>query len=366
VSAPARPGRRRRPRLPEAADAAFHDAHQPGVATRQQAHVALAAFDVVDDATPDDVRDVLAAWSAAAARLMAGGRSAQDVDAGRDGGEAHELVPAGLTLTFGLGPGLFDPARFGLADRRPIGLEPLPAFACDALDERRCGGDLCVQACADDPQVAFHAIHALTRAAHGIARPRWAQTGFVRRGTVEDRGRTPRNLLGFREGASNLRDPGQLARHVWVDRGDRTGMRGGTYLVVRRIRADLEAWDAAPIAAQERAVGRTKVTGARLEAPDRDAHTVRAGPALNGGARLLRRSYNFFDGVDTATGALDAGLLLLCFQRDPRRQYAPIQRALDAQDALARYGVHTGSAVFAIPPGCRPGGYVGEPLLEAP
>jgi deferrochelatase/peroxidase EfeB len=366
VSAPARPGRRRPPRLPEAADATFHGVHQPGVATRQQGHLALAAFDVADGATRDDLRGVLAAWSAAAPRLMAGRRAGGEVDSGRDGGEAHELEPAGLTLTIGLGPGLFAPARFGLGDRRPVALEPLPAFACDALDERRCGGDLCVQACAEDPQVVFHAIHTLTGLASGTARPRWAQTGFVRRGTVEGRGRTPRNLLGFREGASNLRDPELLARHVWVDRGDRTGMRGGTYLVVRRIRADLAAWDATPVAEQERAVGRTKVTGARLEAPAGDAHVVRAGPAVNDGARLLRRSYNFFDGVEPATGALDAGLLLLCFQRDPRRQYVPIQRRLDAADALDRYGAHTGSAVFAIPPGCERGGYVGRALLEEP
>jgi hypothetical protein len=34
-------------------------------------------------------------------------------------------------------------------------------------------------------------------------------------------------------------------------------------------------------------------------------------------------------------------------------------------DRLAEYVVHTGSGVFAVPPGAGPGGFVGETLLGA-
>ena len=44
-------------------------------------------------------------------------------------------------------------------------------------------------------------------------------------------------------------------------------------------------------------------------------------------------------------------------------QFVPIQRRLGANDALNEYIRHTGSAVFAIPPGASPGGYVGQGLL---
>lgn len=317
--------------------------HQPGVATPQQAHLVLAAFDVT---APDRaaLADLLARWTAASARLETGRRSAKEVDAGLDSGEAHELEPARLTITFGLGETLFD-ARFGLADRRPTALRELPPFTGDELDPGRSGGDLAVQACADDPQVAVHAMRTLTRIAAPTARPRWAQTGFLQRGTVADRGHTPRNLLGFREGAANIRDPRELDRHVWIDTGDRTFMRGGTYLVYRRIRLDLNAWDATPPDEQAGAIGRAKVTGARHEPPRPTSHV-----ALSQSQRLLRRSYNFFDGVDPATKQLDAGLLLICFCRDPRRQFVPLQRRLAEQDALSPYAVHTASAVFAVPP----------------
>ncbi len=96
--------------------------------------------------------------------------------------------------------------------------------------------------------------------------------------------------------------------------------------------------------------------------PD-DAHIRLAAPASNGGAKLLRRGYSFTDGVDPRTAGLDAGLFFLAYQRDPRRQFVPIQQRLAAQDALNEYIEHTSSAIFAIPPGTRRGGWIGETLF---
>jgi deferrochelatase/peroxidase EfeB len=62
-------------------------------------------------------------------------------------------------------------------------------------------------------------------------------------------------------------------------------------------------------------------------------------------------------------GTIDAGLFFAAYQRDPRRQFVPIQRRLAEHHQHGEYLVHTASALFAIPPGCRAGGYVGDTLL---
>ena len=80
------------------------------------------------------------------------------------------------------------------------------------------------------------------------------------------------------------------------------------------------------------------------------------------GIRMLRRGYNFTDGTD-GLGHLDAGLFFIAFCRDAARQFVPMQRALAATDALNEYIEHTGSAVFACPPGVRPGEYWGQALF---
>jgi deferrochelatase/peroxidase EfeB len=71
---------------------------------------------------------------------------------------------------------------------------------------------------------------------------------------------------------------------------------------------------------------------------------------FNDGARLLRRGYNFVDGSD-GLGRLDAGLFFIAYQRDPRKQFVPIQTRLSRQDALNEYIRHTSSGLFACPPG---------------
>jgi deferrochelatase/peroxidase EfeB len=51
--------------------------------------------------------------------------------------------------------------------------------------------------------------------------------------------------------------------------------------------------------------------------------------------------------------------------RDPHAQFVPMQRALANEDVMMEYIEHTGSAVFACPPGLAEGQYWGQPLLEA-
>ncbi len=353
----------------------FHGRYQGGITTPPQAHMRFAAFDV--SGSRADLAGLLRAWSDAAARMCAGapvGPVGGDPDtAPVDTGDAYGLRAARLTVTIGFGPSLFD-GRFGLEAGYPPALAELPAFTGDRLEPGRSGGDLAVQACADDRQVAFHAVRTLARIGHGVATARWSQSGFD---SAPD-GRTGRNLMGFKDGTNNLdaSDAAAMRRNVWVGTGDDPAwMRGGTYLVTRRIRVRIERWDASDLDEQETDVGRRKVSGAPLGARSefapvdpalepRHSHIMLANPRGAGSEaeRILRRGYSFDDGL-LPDGRLDAGLFFAAFQRDPRRQFVPIQRRLAEHDLLGEYLVHTGSALFAVPPGCRAGGYVGDTLI---
>ena len=318
-----------------------------------------------------------------------GGATATSYDAPPlDTGEALGLGTSGLTLTFGFGPTLFEKDgrdRFGLRDRRPSALRELPHFPADQLDPSRSNGDLCVQACADDPQVAVHAIRNLSRIAFGTAALRWAQLGFGRTSSTSTAQATPRNLFGFKDGTANLKaeDRAGTEKFVWVQQGDDAGadwLTGGTYLVARRIDMRIEPWDRTSLREQEALVGRDRAAGAPLSGgtehtePDfdrqgrdgpliaADAHVRLAHPDQNGGVRMLRRGYNFTDG-STTLGNLDAGLFFIAFVRDPDEHYIPMQTRLSAQDGLMEYLQHTGSGLFAVPPGTGGTGWIGEGLL---
>ena len=371
--------------LPDLQTVAFHDTHQAGIATAQQEHLHFAALDIVTEEMIE-VRDLLRAWSEAAARMTTGEPAGEDNYAQftppDDTGEAFDLSPARLTVTFGFGPSLFVEGRFGFS--RPEALAPLPPLTGDVLDEGRSDGDLCVQACADDPQVAFHAVRNLVRLARGVAVVRWSQLGFGRTASTSKTQSTPRNLMGLKDGTANIKaeDEDAMRRFVWVPQGEGPAwMAGGTYLVARRIRMLIEVWDRVSLGEQEASVGRHKYSGAPigkgdefdpvdLEAKgedglpliDKDAHVRLARQSED--EKILRRGYSFTDGFDAERGQLDAGLFFISFQRDPNKQFVPLQQRLAANDRLNEYIRHTGSALFACPPGAREGGYVGERLFE--
>ncbi|MFI1416764.1 iron uptake transporter deferrochelatase/peroxidase subunit [Streptomyces sp. NPDC020731] len=346
----------------------FHGAHQAGIATPVQDRLHFAAFDVTTDDRAEFV-GLLKEWTDAARRLTAGRAVGEGAYGGLaeappdDTGEALGLKPSRLTLTIGFGPSLF--AKFDLAGRRPEALVELPKFAGDNLDRHRSGGDLCVQACADDPQVAVHAIRNLARIGFGRVVVRWSQLGFGKTSSTTPDAQTPRNLFGFKDGTRNISGTEQdrLEKFVWV--GEKDGpewMAGGSYLVARRIRMHIETWDRTSLQEQEDIFGRDKGEGAPvgrakerdepfLKAMKPDAHVRLAHPEANAGATLLRRGYSFTDGTD-GLGRLDAGLFFLAYQRDPRTGFIRVQRNL-AQDALNEYIQHVGSALFAVPPGVR-------------
>ncbi|WP_416482138.1 iron uptake transporter deferrochelatase/peroxidase subunit [Streptomyces sp. CL12] len=357
----------------DAADAGgaveFHGAHQAGIATPVQDRLHFAAFDVKTDDREEFVQ-LLKDWTAAARRMTAGKPVGEGAYGGLpeappdDTGEALGLTPCRLTLTIGFGPSLFD--RFGLRGKRPEALVDLPEFPGDNLEKTRTGGDLCVQACADDPQVAVHAIRNLARIGFGKVAVRWSQLGFGKTSSTTPDAQTPRNLFGFKDGTRNIAgsETDRLKKHVWVGDGDGPDwMSGGSYLVARRIRMNIETWDRTSLQEQEDVFGRDKREGAPvgragehdapfLKAMKPTAHVRLAHPDANGGITILRRGYSFTDGTD-GLGRLDAGLFFLAYQRDVRHGFIPLQRKLSAHDALGEYIQHVGSAVFAVPPGVR-------------
>jgi deferrochelatase/peroxidase EfeB len=371
----------------------FYGIHQGGIATQPQSHSYFAAMDVTTDRRAD-VADLLRSWTDIAGDVTAGkpvgsvtGKGAVTAS---DSGEALGLGPARLTLNFGFGPSLFGSGgedRFGIAGERPIWLVDLPSFPGDQLSEFATGGDLTVHACADDPQVAFHAVRQLARAAEGVATIRWSQAGFNEAKAAA--GGTPRNLMGFKDGTMNPTTDSQLNELVWVGEEGPRWLTGGTYLVVRRIRIALERWDAQPVGSQEKVIGRHKVSGAPLGMAKEsdeldldaksadgslvipaDAHVRVASPQENWGQTFLRRSYSYTGGAEVVDAlssrpeVFDAGLFFCSYQRNPRLAFIPIFRRIAHIDALRRYTAHTASAIAAIPraPAGR-GAWIGQELF---
>ena len=371
----------------------FYGARQAGITTTQQERLMFAALDVTTT-DADELQRMLGRWAAIAARLTAGNQvSDSPVRAEQppfDTGESMDLGPHSLTITVGFGPSLFDD-RFGLAGKMPAELTPFGTIPGDAVMKPALSdGDLCIQACADDPQVVFHAIRNMVRAARGTAVLKWSQLGFGRASATGAGQATPRNLMGFKDGTRNIHadDTTALDEQVWVgaaaDPSAPTGwMTGGTYLVARKIRMEIESWDTDPLTDQERIFARTKTTGAPITGGDEfaavdydatgadgepivdiNAHIRLASPEQNGGIKMLRRGYNYTDGQDPDTGKLAAGLFFIAFQRDPQAQFKVIQTRLGKSDLLNEYIAHIGGGLWACPPGVSgPGDWFGKALF---
>jgi deferrochelatase/peroxidase EfeB len=386
------------PGRPEDLILPFYGPVQGGIATPMQGHTYFVAFDVIAERR-GEVASLMRTWTEAAARLTQGlpvGALDGDPNApAGDSGEARDAPPSRLTLTFGLGPSLFlkdGVDRFGLAKHRPAALVDLPRFVGDQLAAERTGGDLSIQVCGDDVQANLHAVRQLMRLADGMAKVRWVQAGFV---ATSEPGRTPRNLMGFKDGTINPSPahPEVMNEHVWVGPEGGAWMTGGSYMVARPIRIALEHWDRMKLGFQEQTMGRQKASGAPiggrdefapldLEANDKDgnpiiaenAHVRLAAPESNDGAQILRRSYSYDNGVSFVAERwppwrqgleLDAGLLFICYQRDPRTGFIKIFDKMSKFDMLNQFVTHVGGGLFACPKGASRDRYIAQELLEA-
>jgi deferrochelatase/peroxidase EfeB len=361
----------------------YGNAEQAGIRTPPQRYTFYMTFDLTTQSRMD-LQVLLARWSAAISQLMKGEPVGQIEPArpdaiGFDTGEALNLSPACLTVTVGLGPNVFSDT-YGLAGSKPALLRELRQLPSDAMKPELTGGDLSLQACADDPQVAYHAVRDLARIAKGTgaAATRWTVMGFGRASAGKGQS-TPRNLLGFKDGTRNIREDADFDRFVWVKDGA-PWHHHGTYQVVRKIQMHIEAWDTDRISDQNAIFGRHKVSGAPLsgthefDTPDFEkkgadgnpviaeaAHIRLASAEENDGMRILRRSYNYTDGINQY-GVLDAGLLFIAYQNDPAH-FERLQTRLGASDLLNEYITHIGSAIFFVPPAPQEGSYIAAQMF---
>ena len=350
-----------------------------------------------------ELRTLLDRWSEAAPRLAGAQQVGERSPSSRlppvDTGEADDRPPAQTHRSRSAPASACSAPVVSTASAWPDGvrkaLEPLPVFPGDELDSGTAPVDLCLQVCADDQQVALHAVRNLVRVGEGIAAVRWSHLGFGppagdTRGSGGGRS-THRNLLGFREGTSNPTTADRrFADAVWVAPEDGPAwMVGGTYLVLRHVLLDLAAWDDLNLLDRERVIGRHRRSGAPIserdeaapldldaEGPDGRPVTdprshVAVAHRASGDRGLYRRSYNLAAGIPQVEEVLgrsapagSGGLLFLAFCRDPRLQFVPVQQALAANDLLGAYMRTVGSEVVAVLPGLVGGASWAEALLD--
>ncbi len=342
--------------------------HQPGIAAASPRHAELVALTLLPGTDKAGLGRLMRLWSNDIVAL-ANGRPAP-------GDTAPELAVANVALTTTVG---FGPRVFGLTGNKPAGLDDLPVMKHDRLDPAWSGGDLLVMVGADDAVSVVHAVRRLVADAKPFATPRWRQSGFWNGTGSDGQAVTGRNLFGQVDGTGNpaVGTP-EFDSTVWSSDGP-DWFRGGTTLVVRRIRMNLDTWDELTRSEQERAVGRKLSNGAPLtgaaehdeldlQARDGDgrlviaenSHARLSHHSENDGRRIFRKGLNYVqdNGPDR-----ESGLIFLSHQADVAGQLLPLLARLDAADALNEWTTTTGSAVFALPPGFQPGTWLAHKLL---
>lgn len=349
----------------------FYGEHQAGIETPIQAHVAVRAFTLTAPEDMDALARLLRVWTEDSARLTQGEHPVSSLD-----WEFFDR-PARVTVTVGMSPDLL--RRIGVD--APEWLAALPAFPIDELDPIYGTGDLMLQVCSDDPFQRTTTMRFLTVAASDYATVAWTQEGFAHANGALTEGETPRNFFGQLDGTVNPRTEADFEEQVWIDNGP-DWMQGGSTLVIRRIRMDLDDWDLLDRPAREVITGRSIDTGAPLSGGgeftpadvaavdetglpviDPDSHMARAMPRV-GTDRFLRRVFNY----SVATPAQpegEVGLIFMAYQANIAEQYLPVQQRLAESDRLNQWTFPTGSSVFFIPPGVEEGEFIGEAVFRA-
>ena len=353
----------------------FYGKHQAGITTAMQSHCYLVVLDL-HSTDKDEIIQMFKDWTAYSQKLVDGELVKENAKnkllPPPDTGETMGLNPYRLTLTFGVSASFLK--KLGLEKKRPKLFRDFPPFAREQLRENYTGGDIVIQACADDDQVCFHAVRNLVRKGRQAVTMRWSQSGFA---AIGDRLATPRNLFGFKDGTANDTTEERFKEVVWADSND--WMKDGSYMAVRRIQMFLETWDRTSLQEQEFTFGRYKESGAPLgqknefDPVDLDLKDDKGNPVIpvdshvrlakEAGVPIYRRSYSYSSGIDSVSGQFDTGLLFIAFQKDPE-QFIKIQNSLGNDDKMNEYITHVGSGLFACFGGVKKGEYIGQALME--
>jgi len=348
----------------------FYGEHQAGIETAPALFQAYLGLDLLDPSRRS-AQAAMRLITDDAARLTAGQPTLGDAQP--DLATNADL----MTVTVGLGHSLFRSS--GLGHQVPAAFPRIPAFANDALEEPWSDSDLLLQVGANDPVALSHAIRMLTKDLSTQTTVKWIQRGFLASPSSDSGQVARRNLMGHPEGG-HFPVPGtpQFSSIVWMDDGPEWA-RGGTVLVLRRMRMLFDTWDKLEKDAQELAIGRRQSDGAPLggdgphspldfNAVDanglplipEDSHVrVAAAPSMEG--VILRRPYNYDDLLPD--GRQDRGLLFAAYTADSSKSFIPTQRRLTQHDAFQKWISAVGSATYFIPPGVHEGEYLANGLL---
>lgn len=333
-----------------------HGVHQAGIELELQTFSRFIAFDLNSKTTKADLHRWAGLITDDIERLTKGESVLADPT------EQFAGKPARLTITVGFGPSLLK--RFKL--EAPKGFAELPSFKVDRLTPEYSDGDILIQVSADDPLTLFHACRALVRDTESFAQVRWVQEGFANASGVTRPGQTQRNLMGQVDGTDNPQIGTQhFAKQVWMSEGPAWAI-GGTQLVLRRIKMNLDTWDRLSTDQKEGVIGRKLSNGAPLggkqerDLPNYDAvdengikvippfaHIRKA--AGKPEQQFFRRPFNY------EVPGVEAGLLWTAYCASIEDQYVPIQRVLDEGDLLNLWTTPVGSSVWVIPRGFAKG-----------
>lgn len=353
----------------------FDGPHQAGISTASQAHLNLVAFTLRPGVDRVRIIQLMKVWTDDSRRLTSGATPLGDLE------PEMTKTPSNLTITCGFGGRLFEI----IGEDVPEFVKPIKPFSRDKLDDRWGEADIVLQLCCDDPLTLSHATRQLIRGGIDYVAVRWMQQGFLHADGAKSKNDTPRNLFGQLDGTVNPREDREYNEQVWIDEGPEWA-KGGSVMVVRRISMNLDTWEILDRDSRELSMGRKLDNGAPLTGNeeldpakfdqiddfglpviDPMSHMARATmPKGHPEQRLKRRAYNYDLPVEPGSEQTsNAGLVFVCFQKDPRTQFEPIQQRLDEGDRLNQWIEHIGSAVFFIPPGTENSDeYWGAALLE--
>ncbi|HTZ45647.1 MAG TPA: Dyp-type peroxidase [Jatrophihabitans sp.] len=349
----------------------------------QQKSACFAAFRVlVDDA--DGLQTLLQTLSQQIQSLSEGslvdGASTRETEVGGsdNGVLGSQVPPDALTVTLGLGAGIFTD-KFGLAGKRPRGLTTMPVFRNDTPEADWTGGDLILQVCSNASDSVHHALRTITRATRGMMQLEWKIMGF--HSDPRPSG-APRNLFAYKDGIVN---PDETEGLVWIDKnsGQPEWAIGGTFMVVRLIRMLLEFWDRIGIPEQNAIIGRDRDSGAPLDgenetdipdyADDPDgnlipltAHIRLANPrtAATDRSRLLRRGYNYENYGMNRNGNAEAGLIFCSYQQNIQNQFEATQKRLQDEPMVDYIQPYGGGYFFVLPGVTDYGSNLGDVLFS--
>lgn len=365
----------------------YHGLHQAGVITPDTKEAIFVAFNLTVSQTKQ-LQQLLQILSQRIAYLT----TPQKIPSGKNdqlpppesGMLGQRLSPDSLTITVAVGHSLFD-QRFGLSEKKPKKLIPMPRFPNDRLQKQWCGGDLSIQFCANSRESVIYALRDIISHTNKYMIPIWKIDGFLPARDIDNH-TTAVNLFGFKDGSGNAAntDTAKMDELVWVTQNNNepAWCLGGSYQAIRLIRFNLEFWDRTPLEDQENDFGRYKHSGApmgmkhEMDDPqmdkdphgDRilfDSHMRRAEPRIpeRHVAKLRRRSFSYSLGV-LPSGQMDMGLIFVAYQNDLKKGFIDTQNRLNGEP-LERYIKPFGGGFYFVLPGITKGNeYLGKKLIE--